>query len=331
MVGLSMSVTWRNGDEALAYPGSSGDALVTPSSPDFPLVFDNSMLNSLRNCPRQYELTYIDNWKAKRENIHLHAGKSFAAGLEVTRRSFFNEGRSVEDSTALGLGALIQAYGNYECPPDSPKSLERLAQALEYYFSIWPLDEDKAQPKKMPSGKHAIEFSFVEPLEVNHPITGEPILYCGRSDSIVTIAGGTFIEDDKTTSSLGASWPDQWELRAQFTGYCWAARKAGIPVDGVLVRGIAILKTKFNHAQHITYRPEWEIARWLDQTHVDIDRAITLWKGGHYDYNLGDACNAYGGCQFRSICKRRNPEEWLPAYFAKRKWDPVTRTEEEIE
>jgi hypothetical protein len=190
---------------------------------------------------------------------------------------------------------------------------------------------DAARPKKMASGQHAVEFSFATPIiDFEHPDTRQPIIYSGRSDMIVEMANGTFIMDDKTTSQLGASWANQWEMRAQFTGYCWAAKTAGHEVDGVLVRGVAILKTKFNHAQHITYRPQWEIDRWYGQTLKDLNSMKQMWLLGEFDYNLGEACGEYGGCMFVPICKKPNPDEWLSAYFAQKKWNPLTRMEEEL-
>jgi hypothetical protein len=150
---------------------------------------------------------------------------------------------------------------------------------------------------------------------------------------ICTLAQGIFVEDDKTTSQLGPKWANQWEMRSQFSGYVWAARQAGIHVDGVLVRGVAILKTEFKRAQHITYRPDWEVQRWLDQTLRDIKRMIQMWSDypQEWDYNMGESCDAYGGCTMQTICKRNNPEEWLPVYFTRRKWNPLTRTEETLE
>lgn len=299
--------------------------------PSFPSVVDNTMLNTFRSCPRKAELCYIDHWKPTASNVHLHAGSAFARGLEVARRAYFDAQLDAETALAVGLRALISAYGDFDCPPDNAKSLERMCGAFEYYFDVWPLATDSAKPRKMPSGAHAIEFSFAEPIpDVLHPETGDPIIYAGRSDMIVEMESGTFIEDDKTTSYLGRSWADQWELRSQFTGYCWAAEQSGIPVDGVLVRGISILKTRFDHAQHITFRPKWEIERWYKQTCRDLARWIECWRDGYYDYNLGEACNEYGGCAFSQICKHPNPGEWLPAYFTQRKWNPLTRTEETL-
>lgn len=297
----------------------------------FPEVVDNTILNTFRSCPRRAFLQYVEHWKSPYTSVHLHAGGAFAHGLETARRLHYEHGAEASMAVAAGLKDLIDFYGDYECPPDSAKSLERMVGAFEYYLQeAFPMETDPAKPMKLPSGRSAVEFSFAEPLPVVHPETGNPILYSGRADMIVSMANGCFVMDDKTTSSLGASWANQWEMRGQFTGYCWAARQNKMKVDGVLVRGVAILKTKFNHAQHITYRPDWEVDRWFEQSCRDLERMKAAWESGYWDYNLGEACNEYGGCLFADVCKKPNPEEWLEVYYNRRKWNPLTRQEEII-
>jgi len=296
--------------------------------PAFPEALDNTILNAFRSCPKACQRTYFDHWKPKELSVHLHAGAAFARGLEVARKSFYDEGKDEDTAMAAGLTALLESYGDFDCPADSAKSAVRMAQAFEYYLADeWSFTRDTAHPAEMPSGRHAIEFSFAEPLPIAHPETGNPLIYTGRADMIVRLNGGLWVEDDKTTKALGNKWANQWEMRSQFSGYTWAARNHGWAVDGVLVRGVAILKTEFKRAQHITYRPEWEVDRWLEQTLRDIKRMITAWQTGYFDFNMGEACGEYGGCEYLTICKRPNPDEWMDAYFARRKWDPLTRME----
>jgi hypothetical protein len=149
-------------------------------------------------------------------------------------------------------------------------------------------------------------------------------------DTIVDFAGAIYGEDDKTTSQLGASWSKQWDLRSQFTSYCFGAQRANIPLAGFLVRGVSILKTRYDHAQAITYRPSWMIERWYEQLHRDIERMKEMWASGEWDYNLDHACNEYGGCDFRQVCLSSNPDPWLKINFQRRVWDPVHRTEVEV-
>jgi len=299
--------------------------------PPFPAVIDSTMLGAFRSCPRKMFLEFVLHYKHKSPSVHLIAGGAFARGMEVARKEFYEEGKSAEDSIALGLAALIKAYGTFECPPDSAKSLERTAGAFEFYFTNYPLGGDGSDPVVWGDGKRMVEFSFAEPLPVLHPETGDPLLYVGRSDMIAHFAGGTYIFDEKTTSSLGASWSGQWDLRSQFTGYCWAAKRADIPVNGVIVRGVSILKTKYDTQQAITSRADWEIERWYEQTCRDLERMKWCWQNEQWDYNLDHACTEYGGCSFKQPCKSPDPQPWLDLYFEKRIWDPLAREETKVE
>lgn len=296
--------------------------------PPFPAVLDSTIMATVKSCGRKAQLEFIEHWRPKDLSVHLHAGASFASGLEVARRAFWIEGKSAEDAVALGYGALLAAYGNFECPPDSAKSAERTAGAYAFYCDRFPIAG--TEPVMLPGGQRAIEFSGAEPLEIPHPETGDPLLYSWRADQIINYAGGRFIEDDKTTSQLGASWSRQWDLRSQFTGYAWGCAKAGVQVDGVLVRGVSILKTKYDTAEALTYRPQWQIDRWYEQLNRDIKRLIGMWESGCFDYNLDHACAEYGGCLFRGVCVLPEPSQWLEQFFERRQWNPLTRKETKL-
>lgn len=299
--------------------------------PPFPLGIDSTILGTFRSCPQKAFRQYFQHWKPGSESVHLIAGGAFAEGIEVARRKFFEEGFDPATSVAYGLEALIKKYGDFECPPESGKSLERSAGALEFYFDNYPLGEDHATPITFGDGRRGIEFSFAEPLPVKHPISGDPLIYTGRADMIADFAGGCYIFDEKTTSQLGASWARQWEMRSQFTGYCWAARQAGLKPAGVIVRGVSILKTKYDTLQVPTYRSDYEIDRWLEQTTRDIKKMIKCWEEGYWDYNLDHACAEYGGCALIPVCKSTSPESWLSTYFVQRVWDPLLKKETSVE
>lgn len=299
--------------------------------PPFPSVLDSSLMAAFKSCPQKANLEFFQHWKPGEQSVHLHAGKCYASGIEAARIAYYVDGKSPDESLAIGLGVLLKEYGDFHCPPESPKSAERTAGALEYYFSHYRLGEDKAIPMTLPGGKRGIEFNFLEPIDIANPETGDPILYSGRMDMMCNYEGMALGEDDKTTSQLGASWPRQWDLRSQFTGYVWGARRASIKLDGFLVRGVSILKTKYDTLEAITYRPQWLIDRWYEQLLLDIKRMIQAWESGYFDYNLDHACAEYGGCPFKSCCQMRDPLPLLRQQFQRRKWDPVLRTETLIE
>lgn len=298
--------------------------------PPLPEVVDSSLIATFRSCGQKANLEFFQHYKGKEPNVHLHAGASYARGLEVARRAFYEQGLPHADCVALGIQALLQHYGNFQCPEDSAKSSSRTAGALEFYFSRYPMDQDKAKPLVLSTGKRAIEFGGVEILDILHPTTGNPILYSWRMDMAVALNGMQLGEDDKTASQLGASWPRQWDLRSQFTGYVWGAARNGMVLNGFLVRGVSILKTKYDTLEAITYRPDWQIDRWYKQLLRDIQRMIDCWKEGYFDYNLDHACTEYGGCMFRQVCLAKDPTAILDQLYSRRRWDPVTRTETEL-
>lgn len=299
--------------------------------PDFPLVWDNTMRSDLVKCPRKWAWAHLHHWSPKSTSIHLHAGGVWASGLEAVRRAFYVDRQSESESIMAGLKELQVAWGDFD-PGDHAKSLPRLLDALVFYFTRYPLATDPVQPAVGPNGP-MIEFNFVLPIadDLLHPTTGEPLLYSGRSDMVATYCGALSIFDDKTTSSLGASWSQQWDLRAQFSGYCWAAREFGMPATQVVARGISILKTKYDTAQAITHRPDWRIDRWHTQLVRDIKRAQLMWTEGIFDMAEDDACNSYGGCMFTQPCQSADPQPWLETGFVRMKWDPITRTRNPVE
>ena len=299
--------------------------------PPFPTVIDSSLISAARSCGRKVELEYLLHYKPKSDNVHLHAGKAFASGLEAARKAFYEQGLGPTESVGVGIFEILRAYGDFECPEDSAKSRTRMAGALEYYFDQYPLGNDGAPPHQLPSGSRAIEFSFLEPIDFLHPETGEPLLYSGRFDMVCDYAGGVFGEDDKTTSSLGASWSKQWDLRSQFTAYCWGAGRGGLKLQGFLIRGVSILKTKYETQQAVTYRPQWMIDEWYETLLENLKWLVEQWERGRFQPNLDHACQEFGGCMFRGVCQSKEKAPWLEAGFVRRRWDPVLRIETELE
>ena len=116
-------------------------------------------MSTFRACPRKAFLTYVEHWKSKNPSVHLVAGGAFASGIEAARKAFYVQGLSAAESEAAGMVALLQSYGDFVCPPESSKSLERMLGALEFYFAHYPLGADGAIPISLDGGGRGIEFS----------------------------------------------------------------------------------------------------------------------------------------------------------------------------
>ena len=311
---------------------STGTIVEGNFRPSFPEQVDNSMRTSFVNCPRKFQFEYLEHFTPPKTSIHLHAGACFARGLEVTRKTFYVEGQGAKESLLAGGLAIVEEWGDYEpFEPDHNKRLERVVQALGAYFTEYPMASDHVQPWKDQAGIPMIEYSFAHPLDIEHPDTGQPILYTGRFDMLGEYNAGCYCDDEKTTGQLGASWLKNWHLRSQFTGYTWAARVDGFPCNGAIVRGISLLKRSFGHAEVIELRADWQIEQWYDQLIRDISRMKRCWEEGFFDQNLDQACAAYGGCGFQRLCSVKNWEQWASQDFIRQKWNPVTGERELIQ
>lgn len=300
----------------------------------FPEVIDSSIIADFKACPWKGMLSHMQEWKPKGVSTHLHAGGAFARGLEIARRSFYEEGLDPDTSIAKGIHALLEFYGDHQ-PPSfgtaANKTAIRMAGALEFYFSRYPLNNQTAYPITLPGGKRGIEYSFVHSLPINHPDTGQPLQYSGRADGIFAFSGGNYIFDDKTASALGETWAKQWKLRAQFSGYMWAARESGIKVDGVVVRGVSILKTQYGTVEDISFRSDYMLTTWYNELLLWIDQMIYMYKNNQFPHNFDHACSDFGGCEFQDSCDMENQvESWIERSHERRHWDPITRTETKL-
>lgn len=287
------------------------------------------MRAAFASCPAQFFFSYVENLDSSVISIHLHFGKCFAKGCEIFRREYYSEGSGQGDfdwALTKGTEAILQEWGDYEPEYDpGTKTLDRCISALEAYFSEYHPSTDYIQPYMKRDGTPAVEFSFSIPIpEVLHPVTGLPILYCGRYDMLGIYNDQLLVEDEKTAKQLGQSWRSQFDLRSQFTGYTWAAKQEGYPVVGALVRGIGLLKTKTTFEEVITMRPQWMIDQWYEQLVSDLSRAVESWKRGAWDQDFAEACASYGGCKFKPLCSSPDPLAWAESYFLRRSWDPVS-------
>lgn len=292
----------------------------------FPTEIDNTMRSAFVSCPRKFLFRHLMHKAPPWPSVHLHAGGAFAAGLERVRKGFYLKKESPEDALAEGWVRLMQEYGDFETVKPTNKTAHGMGEALISYFDEYPLEREILLPYTPPGGEPAIEFKFGIPLPIAHPETGDPIIYCGRFDMLGVQNGHLFVVDEKTTGSLGEYWARRYELSAQFTGYCWAARELGYgaPV-GAIIRGIGILKTQINHVSLPLMRPPFMVDEWYDQLLTDIQRMIDAYQKMKFDANLSDACGSYSGCDFLPVCSV--PADSRPGLlqinYVEREWSPL--------
>lgn len=295
-----------------------------PLYPDgFPIYIDNSMRTAFASCERKFFHAYMERIVPKEDSIHLHFGRCFAAGCERFRRSYYTLKVGYKDALDHGVLEVINQWESFEEPEGSKKTLTSCVGALESYFAEYDPRTDHMKPLEV-NGQHLIEYSFAHPLEINHPTTKEPILYCGKLDFGGEFNSYKWAVDEKTTSSLSTPWVEQWQLNSQLPGYVWAGREHGVPLNGAVIRGTAILKDSFKHLEVPILIPEWKITQWHTQLLYDIERMIECWERDRWGQNLSTACGEYfTPCAYKKLCNNANPENWKSTYYKENTWSPV--------
>lgn len=298
--------------------------------PDLPAYIDSSMLNTFRSCRKKFYWNYLRNLHHPGRSVHLVAGASFADAIDAARRYWYQtENPTYDKMIEAAMAAFIKQWGDFiPNPPDHAKNFVNTFKAVEYYLSFHHPGNDTIKPLIREDGLPTTEFSFAIPLPVQHP-SGDPFVFCGRFDmlgkwdeKLLTIL------DEKTTSALGQSWLNQWNLRGQFLGYCWACQQLGYPVRQVAIRGVGILKTEIKLLTALQQYPQHLIDRWYQETLQTVKEMVVFWQANTFAQNFGDACAAYGGCTYQELCSAYDPEDWVSNYEV-RVWNPILREEKQ--
>ena len=301
-------------------------------TPKFPAVIDSTMRADFKSCAQKFAYAYIHNLRTPHLNINLHFGAAFASGTEHVRKRFYTESATKDEALITCFNHLTLAWGPLDPPDGETKTFAKCFEALVCYFDRYDPATDPVQPYQLPDGSFAIESSFALETPIQHPETGDPILYAGRYDMLGVYSGQLFVVDEKTPRQLGATWANQWPLRSQFTGYCAAAFCYGHPVVGAITRGVGIRKNDIGFAEHISLRPRWQIDRWWDQLCRDLASMVDMYESGHWDLALeSTACAAYSDpCAYADLCLSLYPSRLIEQNYKRIVWNPILRTEEEL-
>ena len=301
---------------------------------EFPKVITSSLRGTFNSCHHKFYKETICGLAPKGQNIHLIFGKAYAVALEHFRIAYYGQRYAelslrerYENAVADGFLALMHTYDKYEPAPGETKDFEHLVGAYIHYLISYPPATDHIKPS-MFNDEPRVEFSFVfEIPNCYHPVSGDPLLYAGRFDMLAEFNGALIVFDDKTTTRMGPTWSQQWDLRSQFTGYVYGAQLSDKPTIGAIVRGLCILKTQCKTMESIQYRPPHVVERWKERLVWDVQRMLSMWDSEYWPHTGEEsgACSDYGGCPFVTLCKSANEDRFIATEFQEYRWDPLAR------
>lgn len=302
-------------------------------SPSFPALIDSSMLTS-SSCPKKFFFQYCLNLAPYDISTHLHAGGVLADALRVTRMSYYHEKKDFKTAFLDGTRQFFLKWGEFEAPLGGSGSakfkdfINVFAAFMSYFREYYP-GSDYIQPYIKENGEPAVEFKFAIPLPIKHPVSGDPILYGGRSDLIGIYNSMQCIVDEKTTYAFSDNWSKPFQMRGQFIGYVWAAQQSGFDLNCAVARGIGIQQSAIKHCEAIMLYPQWQIDRWYVQMLKKVQNLINefeTWQSTNdlnsLSMSYGNECSSFNGCEMMDLCTSENPENWYST-FQLRNWDPL--------
>ena len=297
-----------------------------------PQHVDSTMLSSFRACPHLFYEEFCLGLRGGGANIHLHAGGCFAEARKVFNTEYHLNGKDLWRAKRKAHQAFQLRWGDVE--PTDPrwqnvKDMGTMWLSFEDFLSTYPPESDHVQPFFI-EGIPTFEHKFAIPLLPDdgfplHPVSKLPFLFTGRFDMLGTWHGRPCVEDDKTGSAAGPTWSDQWTLRSQFIGYCWACQQEGIEnLDTVVIRGVIPYKKEIRQLEAVKHYPSHVLDRWLERTRWDLDLLVHYHNHGFWPHDYADACSKFGSCAFLDLCyaKPENQNPTRTTYTVKR-WDPL--------
>lgn len=313
---------------------------MTEPSPFLPgtkiqFAWDSTSLGWLKECPRKYQYSMIEQWRQKGGSVHLDFGGWYHSGLELYDR-LRAEGRSHDEAQDEMVGqAMVWTWVEAtETQPakawsaDHPqKTRETLVRSL-----IWYTDHFKEDPAKtviLANGKPAVELSFKLELDIGPPAMvghGQPYVLCGHMDRVVEYIDGTYVMDRKTTmTTVSSNYFNQFSPDNQMSLYSFAGRIIyNLPIKGVIIDAaqIAVGFTRFSRG--FTHRTEAQLDEWLQDSYRWFALAETYATANFWPMN-DKSCHDYGGCPFRKVCNKDPSvrDKFLESDFYKKEWNPL--------
>ena len=314
--------------------------MTTPDAPspfltDIPMQFawDSTSLGYRNTCPRLYQYIMIEGWSPRDDNIHLRFGVEYHWAIENFDR-LRASGTEFEDAVRSTVGELLIRTADWD--PDiltkagRYKNVDTLLQLVIDYFDF--SRNDPARTHILDNGRPAVELSFKFELDWGpRSAEGVKFMLCGHLDRVAELEGSLFVIDHKTTTTTpGQYFFDNFSPNNQMTLYALAAQiVVNSPIKGVIVEAAQILLEKPNQfSRGFALRTQANLSEWIADLSSWLNLAESFATSGHWPMN-DTACDKFGGCRFRDICKR-SPEVrhiWLRSDFVQlpenERWNPL--------
>jgi len=292
----------------------------------FQFAWDSTSLSELKTCPRKYQYSILQGWTHKILPPPLSFGIHFHTCMETWHKLITLHQYDPEDAL-LRVVKLAGLLGETISAGDTARTKETLIRSALWYIDNF--QDDPARTVELLNGSPAVEYSFTLPFD---EIDGIQLYLTGHIDRLVEFHGDVYPTDYKTTKrALDSRFFDQFKPNIQTAHYvacCAVMAHEGTSIPsipkGIIIDGIQLGVNFSRFRRHIVHYQQDEIEEYLNDTAMWIETAKRYADDGYWPKNE-KACDMYGGCHFREICRTRPGQRHLAlkTNFTQRTWDPL--------
>lgn len=287
---------------------------------DGALMLDNTSLETIITCPRRAYYYLI----RKRESDGKKEPLNFGSAIHEALAHRYNNPTLYADA-GLREASIAAALSWFEAnpqPEDAWRTPDLAVRVIQKYYETY-----MAEPFVVNSDDKGliVERSFAIPIGVIGDI---PVIWTGKLDLDVTLEGGEWLADHKTTSMLGAQYFQQFQNASQFIGYSWAMRQlTGRKPRGVLINAIAVRRPtktgkEIEFARERVPISEGQVNEWQNNTMRIIATFLGYLESGYFPMHTAYCVNKFGLCPYFDVCTL--PEEQREIMLGSRAFKDVT-------
>lgn len=326
---------------------------------EFVLQIDNSSMEVFDTCPRSSQFSLVFS-RTNRPSPALTYGGAFHDALETYYKLPNKYQRPLPEESLLKV-LESTAYEFSLNPPQMGewRTEDRCHEELTRYINHYPTEPFKLLEL---NGEPCVELPFSLPLgvieqpdvleteytwdEIVDPDTWPNesvapakvafkkihVYWTGKIDLAVSMDGGNWIVDHKTTSMLGPTFYDHFKLSSQTIGYTWAGRQIfNERFNGLMVNVIANRKktrtgtgSSFER-QRFYYRDD-QVEEWKENTLHRVSDFIANLARDYFPMSPAWCMGKYGRCKYHSVCTLPPNQRYDALHsdeFANNTWTPL--------
>lgn len=261
-------------------------------------VFDNTMMNTTRECPRKFYWSILRGFEPRRKSAALSFGSAWHDFLE----HYLKDG-----DFADALNSAIIMF-NAEGVSDQKRNITTLATFATMY--------DK-------------QFSHLEwnilGTEVYGTVPIADFMYGAKIDAVADTGNGQIKGiEHKTASMMKARFFDMFRMSSQCRGYFHVLRQQMEGVQGLILNVAHIVKEPDFYREDLRWN-ETQMKEWLDLTIYTRSDMLRYAKQDFWPQCPSSCFSMYGACPYLDLCMDPKPYHKvvpLHADYQPRKWEP---------